>query len=217
MSAGLSIGIPTGTLLADSCALITQAGVAPLDAASFAQVLRAQMGTHEFFRIRPTDVPTYVGMGACDIGIVGKDVLWETEQEVYELVDLGFGPCRLVLAAPRNSQMAQGAWPKGLRVGTKYPSATRRFLDEQGVPAELLKLHGSVELAPLTGLVDAVTDLTVTGRTLAANDLVEVTEINRSTARLIVNQASLKTRFEIVMSVVSALRDAVAAQVHAAP
>jgi len=172
---------------------------------------------HQFVKTRPTDVPVYVEMGACDCGVVGKDILWESSRDCYELVDLGFGGCRLVLAAPDASRLARGQWPPSLRVATKYPHAARRFFDRIGVVAELIKLHGSVELAPATGLADAVLDITATGRTLRANRLVEVAEAGRSTARLIVNQASLKTRATEVDQLATSLRRAVESRALAAP
>jgi ATP phosphoribosyltransferase len=151
-------------------------------------------------------------MGACDAGIVGKDILWESPRDCYELVDLRFGACRLVLAAPQGSPLAEGRFPQSLRAATKYPIAARRFFDSLGLAVELIKLHGSVELAPAMGLADCVVDITATGRTLIANHLVEVAEAGRSTARLISNQASLKTRSEAVNQLAATLRRTVAAR-----
>lgn len=203
---GLRIAIPTGALLEPSCTLLRDAGVAPLRPDSFDRQLLIEGGGHRFVRVRPTDVPVYVEMGACDAGIVGKDVLWESDRVWYELVDLHIGGCRLVLAALRDSPLARGEFTPGLRVATKYPRSAARYFDNLGVAAELIKLHGSVELAPSTGLADAVLDIVDTGRTLAANRLVEVAEAERSTARLIVNHASLKTRGTAVNQLAVALR-----------
>ena len=149
-------------------------------------------------------------MGGCECGVVGKDVLWESSRECYELADLGFGQCRLVLAAPRDSALAHGVWPQALRVATKYPVSARRFFAARSLNVVLIRLHGSVELAPLTGLADCVLDITATGRTLAANNLVEVAEAGTSTARLIANHAALKTRNESVGALAVALRRAAA-------
>jgi ATP phosphoribosyltransferase len=216
----LRVALPNGTLLSGACDLLRDAAVATLEPAMFDELLlvagQGRHGAMEFVKIRPTDVPVYVEMGACDVGVVGKDMLWESARDCYELVDLRFGDCRLVLAAPDDSPLARGQWPPSLRVATKYPKAARRFFDRIGVAAELIKLHGSVELAPLTGLADAVLDITATGRTLRANRLAEVAEAGRSTARLIVNQASLKTRADEVNDLATALRRAVEARATAA-
>lgn len=206
----LCIAVPNGALLEGACELLAAAGVAGVEVSRFDDALLVEAGGHRFIKVRPTDVPVYVEMGAADCGIVGKDILWESHRDSYELVDLGFGFCRLVVAAPDTSALAAGNWPPSLRVATKYPHAARRFFDRVNVAAELIKLHGSVELAPATGLADAIVDIVATGRTLRANRLVEVAEAGRSTARFIVNQASLKTRSESVTELAAALRRAVA-------
>jgi ATP phosphoribosyltransferase len=157
----------------------------------------------------------YVEMGGCECGIVGKDVLWESSRECYELADLGFGQCRLVLAAPRDSALARGVWPQAVRVATKYPVSARRFFAARSLNVVVIRLHGSVELAPLTGLADCVLDITATGRTLAANNLVEIAEAGTSTARLIANHAALKTRNESVGAIALALRRAAAERLTA--
>ena len=205
---GLCIAVPNGALLEGACALLAAADIAHVTTQRFDESLLVESDGHRLVKIRPTDVAVYVEMGAADCGIVGKDMLWESRREIYELVDLRFGECRLVLAAPEESPLARGEWPPNLRVATKYPHAARRFFDRRGTAAELIKLHGSIELAPATGLADAILDITATGRTLRANRLVEIAEADRSTARLIVNQASLKTRAAAVDAVASALRRA---------
>jgi ATP phosphoribosyltransferase len=211
VSGGLRIALPGGALFEDACRLLSDAGVADIDASRFDRQLKIATPTATVVKVRPTDVPVYVEMGACDAGIVGKDILWEQTRDCYELVDLRFGACRLVLAAPQGSLLAEGRFPHSLRAATKYPIAARRFFDSLGLAVELIKLHGSVELAPAMGLADCVVDITATGRTLTANHLVEVAEAGRSTARLISNQASLKTRSEAVNQLAAALRRTVAA------
>jgi ATP phosphoribosyltransferase len=213
---GLRIALPNGTLLTAACDLLREAGIATLQPGMFDEALLVENAGMQFVKTRPTDVPVYVEMGACDGGLVGKDILWESARDCYELVDLRFGGCRLVLAAPEKSLLAKGQWPPSLRVATKYPHAARTFFDRIGVVAELIKLHGSIELAPATGLADAVLDITASGRTLRANRLVEVAEAGRSTARLIVNQASLKTRAAEVDAFATALRRVVDARAVAA-
>jgi ATP phosphoribosyltransferase len=207
---GLCIAMPNGALLPGACELLRAAGVAGIEVSHFDDALLVEADGNRLIKVRPTDVPVYVEMGAADCGIVGKDMLWESHGESYELVDLRFGFCRLVLAAPETSALAAGTWPPSLRVATKYPQSARRYFDRINVAAELIKLHGSVELAPATGLADAIIDIVATGRTLRANRLVEIAEAGRATARLIVNQASLKTRSEAVTALAAGLRRAVA-------
>jgi ATP phosphoribosyltransferase len=207
---GLRIALPGGTLFESACTLLQEAGITRLDPARFDRELSVREGDDVFVKVRPTDVPVYVEMGACECGIVGKDVLWESSRECYELADLGFGRCRLVLAAPRDSALAHGLWPQSLRVATKYPVSARRFFAARSIDVVLIRLHGSVELAPLTGLADCVLDITATGRTLLANNLVEVADAGASTARLIANHAALKTRNEAVGAIAMALRRAAA-------
>ena len=209
---GLCIALPGGTLLGGACQLLGDAGVARLRAAQFDSELRVADGDNAFVRVRPTDIPVYVEMGACDCGIVGKDVIWETRRHFYELVDLKFGGCRMVLAAPEGSALARGEWRASMRVATKYPRTAARYFRDAGMTVELIRLHGSVELAPATGLADAVLDITATGRTLAANRLVEVAEAGVSTARLIANHAALKTRSAEINSLAATLRRAAASR-----
>ena len=210
MTGGLRIALPGGALLDRACASLRAAGIAQLESAAFERLLLVHSGDHTFIKIRPTDVPVYVEMGACDAGIVGKDVLWESDRVCYELVDLRFGGCHLALAAPLGSAIARGEWMPGMRVATKYPISAARFFESIGMAAELIKLHGSIELAPATGLADAVLDIVDTGNTLRANGLVEVMTADHSTARLIVNHASLKTRSLEVNAAAAALRRAAA-------
>ena len=210
---GLRIAIPTGVLFADACALLREAGVAPdLHPESFERRLQIRAGEHEVITVRPTDVPVYVEMGACDCGIVGKDMLWESGREMYEIADLRFGRCRLVVAAPEGSALEGEHWPPSLRVATKYPNAAQRFFATRGDGAELIKLHGSVELAPSAGLADCIVDLVATGATLRANRLAEVATIGESTARLVANVASIKTRSAAVNELAAALRRTVEAR-----
>ena len=205
----ISIALPTGVLLPDSLALLRRAGVADLAADDLGRRLLVEQGETRVVLVRPTDVPAYVEHGAVDLGIAGQDSIWETEGRPYELADLGFGPCTFVLAAPQDSSLrGPETWPPSLRVATKYPLATTRALRRLGQAAEVVHLHGSVELAPLVGLADVISDLTATGRTLRENRLLAIAELGRSTARLIANQAALKTRWGTVGDVVARIRSA---------
>jgi ATP phosphoribosyltransferase len=156
--------------------------------------------------VRPSDVPTYVEYGAVDAGIVGADVLMEQAADVYEPLDLGFGFCRLVVAAPKSEIQRDGRHATKLRVATKYPNMTERYFTQKGIPIEIIKLYGSVELAPLVGLADRIVDLVSTGKTLRAHNLVVTDVIAASTARLIVNRASLKLKYRRMNGLIEALR-----------
>jgi ATP phosphoribosyltransferase len=158
-----------------------------------------------FLIVRSTDVPTYVEYGAADVGIVGKDVLMEQDSDVYEPLDLGVGACRIAVAALKG-QTSRDRLSSKIRVATKYPKITERYFNQRGVPVEIVKLYGSIELAPLVGLADRIVDLVETGNTLKAHDLIEVECIAQSTARLIVNRASLKLKHAAITGLITKLR-----------
>jgi ATP phosphoribosyltransferase len=205
----ISLAIPTGALLAGSLSLLADSRLARLNAEELGRQLLVQEGGLRVILVRPSDVPAYVDHGAADLGIVGKDILWETPGSHYELIDLRFGGCRLVLAVPEASALnGPDTWPPMLRVATKYPRTAASWFEARGQAVEVVRLHGSVELAPQVGLVDGIVDLTATGQTLRANRLRVTAVLGSSTARLIANQASLKTRTAAVQSVVSRLREA---------
>ena len=165
-------------------------------------------GQTEFIVSRPSDVPVFVEHGAADIGIVGKDVLDEHSPNVMELKDLGSGACRMILAAPSESvsgvREAIGH-AEVVRVGTKFPNIARRYFEGLGRQAEIIELHGSIELAPLVGLADCIVDLTATGTTLRENDLEIMDEISYSTARVIANRGSYRLRNRQVAALVDAM------------
>jgi ATP phosphoribosyltransferase len=206
----VSIAVPTGALLTGALKVLARAGVARLTADELGRQLLLDRKGVRVILVRPADVPAYVDHGAADLGIVGKDILWETPGAHYELVDLHYGACRLVLAVPESSKLdGPDSWPPLLRIATKYPHTAGAWFESHGHAVEVVRLHGSVELAPQVGLVDGIVDLTATGRTLRENRLRIAAVLGDSTARLIANQASLKTRTEAVQSVVSRLRKAV--------
>lgn len=159
--------------------------------------------------MRPSDVPTYVEAGAADLGITGKDVVEEQrDRAVYELLDLGYGACRMVLAGRRGDERL-GEFERRLgtmRIATKYPRTAERFFERTGRQAEVIEVKGSVELAPLAGLADGIVDLVDTGRTLAENDLEVREEIAVSTARLIANRVAHKLRAAELDAFVERLR-----------
>ncbi|MDQ6721997.1 MAG: ATP phosphoribosyltransferase [Candidatus Dormibacteraeota bacterium] len=205
----VAIALPTGVLLPGALRILSRSGVARLSATELGRKLLLERPAVRVILVRPADVPAYVDHGAADLGVVGKDVLWESPGAHYELVDLRFGRCRLVLAVPAASKLSgRETWPPLLRVATKYPRTTAEWFQAQGQAVEVVRLHGSVELAPQVGLVDGIVDLTASGRTLRENDLRVVALLGTSTARLIANQASLKTRTASVQSMVARLRKA---------
>ena len=156
--------------------------------------------------VRATDVPTYVEYGCADLGIVGKDTLLEQEKDLYEPLDLKFGYCRMVVAEP--AELSRNDDPAGwtsIRIATKYPNFTERYFTGKGVQVEIIKLYGSIELAPLVGLSERIVDLVSTGETLKQNGLVEVETIAEITTRLIVNRASLKTRHKRITEIITGL------------
>ena len=206
----VSIALPTGALLEGSLDLLGRAGVLKLTQREVGRRLLLERGGVRIVLVKPVDVTAYVDFGAADLGVVGKDQLWETSGDHYELVDLHFGACTLVMAVPEDSTLdGPKTWPAVLRVATKYPRSTAAWFARGGHAAEVIKLNGSVELAPQVGLADAIVDLTATGTTLRENRLRVVAEVGRSTARLIANQASLKTRAGAVQELVSRIRSAV--------
>jgi len=203
-----SIAIPTGVLTSGALELLARSGLIQLSPEELGRQLLVDRSGLRVILVRPTDVPAYVDHGAADLGIVGKDILWETPGAHYELVDLHLGPCRLVLAVPDSSSLdGPETWPPLVRIATKYPRTAAAWFESRGQAVEVVRLHGSVELAPLVGLVDGIVDLTATGRTLRENHLRITAVLGDSTARLIANQASLKTRTQALQSVVSKLRE----------
>ena len=207
MSAGLTIAVPRGALFAETLDLLDGLGVDTAEVRSNdRKLLFAEAG---LVTMRPSDVPTDVEHGAADIGITGKDVLLEQyDREVYELLDLGFGRCTMVVAA-REGDDALGESLRRLgsvRIATKYPRVASRWFAETGRQADIVEVKGSVELAPLTGLVDGIVDLTATGRTLVENHLEVVEEIEVCTARLIANPVAHKLKAEAIDALVERIR-----------
>jgi len=191
----LTIAVPRGALFEGSLDVLSGLGIDTRELRdNDRRLLFEEAG---LITMRPSDVPTYVEAGAADVGITGKDVLMEQpERDVYELLDLGFGQCRMVLASPAGPDPAEEALRRlGLvRVATKYPKVAAAFFEETGRQAEIVEVKGSVELAPLAGLVEAIVDLTATGATLEQNGLVVREEIALCTARLIANPVAHKLK-----------------------
>jgi ATP phosphoribosyltransferase len=204
----LVIAVSKGRILDDALPLLARVGIAATDdpAISRKLVLDTRQPGVRLLIVRATDVPTYVEYGAADLGIAGKDVLMEYDgADYYEPLDLGIARCRLVVAG-----RAGAAPPEArVRVATKYVRTARAHFERRGVQAEVIKLYGSMELAPLVGLAECIVDLVDTGHTLAANGLVELETICEVSSRLIVNKAAMKVKHRAVSAVIAALRAAV--------
>ena len=193
----LRVCVPRGALFEESVERLRHAGldVSPLEDLGRRLIFEAADGTL-FITTRPSDVPTYVEAGAADVGIVGKDVLLERQPNVYEMADLAFGECRMVYATAADDDPTRGAIERlgTVRVASKYTRVAREYFDRTGRQAEIVKINGSCELAPLVGLAHGIVDLVATGTTLRENGLVAREEIFTSSARLIANLVSHKVR-----------------------
>jgi len=210
----LSFALSKGRILEETRPLLARVGIRPKEDPQRSRRLVNDTSRRDLrlIMVRASDTPTYVQHGGADLGIAGRDVLVEHGGEgLYQPVDLGIARCRMVVAVRKGfdyqSAVAQGA---RLRVATKYVNTTRQHFAAKGVHVDLIRLYGSMELAPLTGLADAIVDLVATGRTLRENGLVAVEEIIPVSARLIVNQAALKTKRAALQPLIDAFAEAAA-------
>jgi ATP phosphoribosyltransferase len=202
----LRIAVPRGALFVDTLDLLDRLGLDTREVRSNdRKLLFEEQG---IVTMRPSDVPTYVEAGVADIGVTGKDVLMEqSERELYELVDLGYGHCRMVLATVAGEDRAAEALRRlgVMRIATKYPRVAARHFLQTGRQAEIVEVKGSVELAPVLGLVEGIVDLTATGTTLQENGLVVREEIAECTARLIANPVAHKLKARALDSLLERL------------
>lgn len=208
MAQTLTIAVAKGRLLTQTLPLLRYAGVVPAEDPTVSRKLILDTNHPEIklVIIRGMDVPTYVEYGAADLGVVGKDVLMEYDGDgLYEPLDLGIGRCRLVLAGFPGGASGPGR----MRIATKYTNITRRYFAEKGEQVEVIKLYGSMELAPLAGLADCIVDLVDTGNTLKANGLVAIEHMADISSRLIVNKASMKMRHGTIRRFTGRLAQAV--------
>jgi ATP phosphoribosyltransferase len=211
--ATLTLALSKGRLLDETLPLLAHAEIVPAqDPRTSRKLIVATRDPNvSLVILRAADVPTYVQYGAADLGVVGSDVLLEQDGEgLYQPLDLRIGRCRLVVAAPRDFDWTRSV-QRGARIGvaTKYVNTAREHFAAKGMHVDLIKLYGSMELAPLAGLADAIVDLVATGNTLAANGLVVVEEIMPISARLIVNPAALKLKRDVVKPLLDKLANAV--------
>jgi ATP phosphoribosyltransferase len=157
--------------------------------------------------VRATDIPVYVYNGIADLGITGRDVIAETGLEVYELADLGFGACDLVVAVKKDSSCIKPTdLPQGSKIATEFPNLTRQYFNDKGVQVEIITLRGAIEIAPILGLVEGIVDLSSTGSTLEKNGLKPIGKVLSSTARLICNKVSYKTKYDMIERIVECMR-----------
>lgn len=209
----ITIALSKGRIFEETLPLLQRAHIRVLDDPETSRklILRSSDAALRVVLVRATDVPTYVEYGGADIGVTGKDVLLEHGgRGLYQPLDLGIARCHMAVAVHAGFDYAQRVRPGNrLTVATKYPSITRNFFADKGVHLNLVKLYGSMELAPLTGLADAIVDLVSTGKTLAANDLVEVEHVMDISARLVVNQAALKLKTGAVRRILTIFEEAV--------
>jgi ATP phosphoribosyltransferase len=211
--ASISIALSKGRIFEETAPLLARAGLEPKEDPERSRrlVIGTQRRDVRLIVVRASDTPTYVQYGGADLGIAGRDVLAEHGGAgLYQPVDLGIAACRMMVAVRKGfdygAAVRQGA---RLRVATKYVNTTREHFASKGVHVDLIRLYGSMELAPLTGLADAIVDLVATGKTLKANDLVAVEDILPVSARLIVNQAALKTKRAELQPLIEAFAEAV--------
>lgn len=205
----LTIALPKGKLFEPAARMLARLGYEAegLSENSRKLVIKNPEKKIQFIITKPMDLPTYVEYGAADLGVIGKDVLIEEGKDLYELLDLQFGLCRMVLAVPEALKREKLADYAHLRVATKYPRVAEEFFLANGIQMEIIKLNGSIELAPMVGLAEMIVDLVETGRTLQENRLIEIASIHRATARFIVNRVSLKMKAKRIQSLVSELKE----------
>lgn len=210
----IRIAVPKGYLLDQCMKLLENAGfdINPMIEKERKLYIRSVKDSIEYIISRPMDVPVYVERGACDIGFSGKDVLLEKESSVYELLDLKNGKCRLVLATLKDGiDKVKSHYQRfgSVRVATSYPNIARKYFDTRGIQVEIIKLYGSVELAPILGIADEILDITSTGRTLLENNLVEMEDVIESTTRLIANTASYRVKYKRIRDFINRLKKAI--------
>jgi len=207
----MKLAVPRGALFGETLDLLDAAGFDTAEPRGDSRALIFEIPGLTLVTMRPSDVPTYVESGAADVGITGKDVLLEqSDRVVFELLDLGYGRCRMVLAARTgNDYLAEAQRRLGMmRIATKYPRIAERYFESTGRQVELIEVKGSVELAPLIGLGDGIVDLVATGRTLEENELEVREEIVECTARFVANRVAHKLRAAEIDELTARLREA---------
>lgn len=204
----LTIALPKGRVMKEAVSLFKKIGIQVKGILDDSRklIFEDKKSNVKFMVVRAQDVPTYVEYGAADMGIVGRDVLLEQGRDVYEPIDMGIGFCKMIVAEPKELGKKDNPhhWTH-IRVATKYPNITLKYFLDKGIQVDIIKLYGSIELAPILGLSERIVDLVSTGETLKKNGLVEVEEIMRVTSKLIVNRASLKIKPERIKEIIEGL------------
>lgn len=203
----ITIALPKGKLFGLSTELLKKIGwtAEGLHEKSRKLVITNDAEKLKFIITKTADVPTYVENGAADIGIIGKDVILESGKDVYELLDLGFGKCHLMMAVPKDKKRATLEDYSHTRVATKFPHIAEKFFAARGMQMEYIKLNGSIELGPIVGLSESIVDIVETGTTLRENNLEEIVHIMDATARLIANRVSYRLKFQRINNLVNEL------------
>ena len=204
----ITVALPKGKLFGLSAELLKKVGWSAegLHEKSRKLIIANEQARLKFIITKTADVPTYVEYGAADIGIIGKDVILESGKDVYELLDLGFGKCHLMMAVPKDKKRPRLEDYNFTRVATKFPRIAEKFFSSRGMQMEYIKLNGSIELGPLIGLSESIVDIVETGTTLRENNLEEIVTIMDATARLIANRVSYKLKFDRINSLVENLQ-----------
>lgn len=202
----ITIALAKGRLADKTIEILERCGIdcSPLKVDTRKLVLCDKDNRYKFIFVKPSDVPTYIERGVADIGVVGKDTLLEDEKDIYEMIDLRFGACRLCVAGFK--QKVDKQTNDTLRVASKYPNVAKKYYNSKGINVDIIKLNGSVELAPIVGLADVIVDIVESGKTLEANDLVIKEEICNLSARLVVNKVSLKTKHNDIMPLIEQIK-----------
>ena len=205
----ITVALAKGRLAQESAALLKECGVDADVVFSDTRklVLESSDGQFSFFLVKPSDVPTYVEYGIADIGIVGKDTLMEEDKDLYEMLDLKIEKCKLCVAG--FPEMKKQLTSSHLRVATKYVHTAKKLYAARGEDIEIITLHGSIELAPVTGLADVIFDIVQTGSTLKANGLAVLEEVYDISARLVANKVSLKTKADVLLPLIEKMRERV--------
>lgn len=200
----LSIAVPKGRVLEEVSEMLLKSGLIAEEIREDRKlIIEYPENNMKFILAKPMDVPVYVKYGVADVGVAGKDVLLEVEEKLLEVLDLGIGRCRLSLCGVADSVIDFGKMPK---IATKYPKTAGRYFRSKGQQVEIIKLNGSIEIAPVLGLTDFIVDIVSTGRTLLENDLVEMEKIEDISSRIIVNEASFYLKNEEINHVINTLK-----------
>lgn len=203
----ITVALPKGKLFGLSTELFKKVGwtAEGLHEKSRKLIITNEDAKLKFIITKTADVPTYVEYGAADLGIIGKDVIAESGKDIFELLDLGFGKCHLMMAVPKDKKRAKLEDYSHTRVATKFPHIAEKFFSERGMQMEYIKLNGSIELGPIVNLSESIVDIVETGTTLRENNLEEIVSIMDATARLIANRVSYKLKFERINKLVADL------------